>query len=275
MAKVRLYRAIPTRWRRSDRLRMLLGRRLPVLVVSSMGRAGSTMVYDALVEGMTRKHFGSLVGSLVPARNSFVGRTAWDLSTTTLIGGTVYKTHDHPDSVAPERPAKFVFTFCAASDSVVSVHLCSQRYGREWTESHLEHMGADGPFEDIFERDVLRLAEQVEKWSSATHLDVLAIRYEALWNHVDILSEFVGFPVSLPPFRGRRAANADPRIVHRARALYREVDSAIAALPDVFYPPLGRPSPPSEASQSAMCTPGRMSGRKATGKTLSRRSASR
>ena len=217
-----------------DKLRSLLSGQWPAFVVASMGRAGSMVVYKALVTGLSSRRFGLLGPNLV----HFVKGHAWDLSATDLIGGVVYKTHGFPDGLKPKWPIKIIFTFGSASDSAVSLYLCLERYGRKWIEDHLKHLRADGPFEDIFQRDVLRFEEQIKSWSSVTDLDVLAVRYETLWDHVDTLSDFVGFPVSLPPRRARLATTADPEIVRRAQALYGELDTQIAALPDVFRPPL-------------------------------------
>ena len=225
--------------------------RWPAFVVASMGRAGSTLVYDSLAAAASRKYLSPL-GSRLAGSYKLSGsykKCAWDLSATPLIDGVVHKTHDVPGNLRAKRPVKCVFTFCSASDSAISVYLRSQRRnGQRWIDAHFENLGADGPVEDLFRRDVLRLQRQIEAWSSAAHLDVLAMRYEAMWDHVDTLSAFVGFPVSLPPFRERRTRQADPQIVRLARALYGELDAVIAALPDVFRPPLQLAScrPPEE-----------------------------
>ena len=209
-------------------------KRLPAFVVASMGRAGSGLLRRALVNGVSRKRFGTLG----PKLRKFVTTQEMDLSAFKLAGGVIYKTHNFPYDFRPTRPTKIIFIFGSASDAAVSVYLCMERKGRQWIDRHFEHLQADGPFEEMFERDVLRFEEQIESWSSVSDLDVLAIRYETLWNNIDIISDYAGFPVLLPPKRERQAKAANPEIIRRAQALYGELDAQIVALPDVFRPPL-------------------------------------
>ncbi len=217
-----------------DATRRLISGSWPAYLVASPGRSGSTVVYDALAAGMARQR----LGRSGPTLDRFYSSRAWDLGAANLIGGIVYKTHDFPHRFRPRRPVKTVFVFGSAAESAVSVHLCLGRYGRPWVDQHLLHLGASGPFEELLDRDILRLEEQMAAWSAVEGLDVLAIRYEALWDHQNTLSDYVGFPVALPPQRKRGAVNADPEVIDRARALYHRLDDQIASLPDVFRPPL-------------------------------------
>lgn len=217
-----------------DATRRLMSGSWPAYLIASPGRSGSTVIYDALASGLARQR----LGWSGPTFDRFFSSRAWDLASATLIGGIVYKTHDFPYRFEPIGPVKTVFVFGSAAEAAVSVHLCLGKYGRPWVDQHLMHLGATGPFEEILNRDVLRLEEQVAAWSAVKGLDVLAIRYEALWDHQDTLSAFVGFPVELPRRHERDAVTADPNVLDRAGNLYQALDDRIARLPDVFHPPL-------------------------------------
>ena len=89
------------------------------------------------------------------------------------------------------------------------------------------------PAEELGERDVLRFEEQIDGWLGVDHVKVLGLRYEGLWDNVDALSNFVGFPVVLPEKELRRSRQEmDMMTAKRFAATYRQLDEKIAALPD-------------------------------------------
>lgn len=216
----------------------LAGARPPV-VVASMGRAGSTLVFDALVEGMALRRFGRAGQRLGLER--LVRSWAFDLTQTPLIGGVVYKTHDFPPPGLAQHNPKIVYVFGSASQAAVSVHSCVDRYGRAWVDQHFRHLRARGRFEDMWTQDVLRFEDQIDAWTQVADLDVLAVKFDALWDHERTMSDFLGVRVKLPPRRDRLAASADADVMARARSLYAALDARIAALPDVFRPPVITP----------------------------------
>jgi hypothetical protein len=213
----------------------MAGRRPPYLV-ASMGRSGSTIVFEALVNGLALQRFGFLKDHLRLTR--VVQSWAFDLPKAKLIGGVVYKTHDFPtQDLCIARP-KIVYVFGTASVAAVSVYSCLERYGRAWIDRHFDHLRADGPFEEMWSRDVLRFGDQLEAWINVQGLDVLSVRYESLWDHEMAISDFVGFPVKLPPRRQRFTTAKETDVMVRATDLYSSLDARIEALPDVFRPPL-------------------------------------
>lgn len=205
-------------------------------VVASMGRAGSTLVFEALVKGLAMQRFGPL-GNRYGVRR-IVQSWAFDLGKTNLIGGVVYKTHDFPSTTLAAADPKIVYVFGMASTAAVSVFSCLERYGPSWTDRHLAHLRANGPLEQIWTSDILRIEDQIEAWTNLQNMDVMAVRYESLWDHEKTISDFVEFSISLPARRERLTANAASDMVKRAADLYGPIDDRIAALPDVFYPPL-------------------------------------
>jgi hypothetical protein len=96
-------------------------------------------------------------------------------------------------------------------------------------------MHADGHYGELLHRDVLRLGEQIDAWGAVRNANVLGMRYEKLWDNLDVLSEFVGFQIKMPPQTRRSFSEMNPDIVALARKSYRDVDEREAALPDYFH----------------------------------------
>jgi len=202
------------------------------ILISSMGRTGSTVVFDAVRHGVGRARL-----SVRPALGTrLVSSDAWDLSAHVLLPGMIYKTHDFSTSL-PDRAAqggiRAVFCFGRPSAAALSVLSCPQRYGADWVRRHLEHLRADGTLDDLRHRDPLRFGEQVEGWFSETRFPVLRVKYESLWDHPDALSDFIGCPVQLPIRRDRTPKAFDPVLTADIHRTFAELDARIDALPDI------------------------------------------
>lgn len=205
----------------------------PPILVASMGRTGSTLIYASLVEGMVVKRFG--IRS--PRLGGLVRETAWRLCGASYRNGRVYKTHDFPEGLKPGERPLVVFLYGSASDAARSVLRCDTVYGCDWIKEHLEHLRAKGAFEDIPDRDVLRFGEQLDAWLSCEIVPVLALRYEDLWTSgaEQKLSRFVGFPVRLPVRRARESTGMElGETSGKLMATYAELDARVAALPAVL-----------------------------------------
>lgn len=215
-----------------ETLKTILPSSAPPLLVASMGRSGSTLVYDALVEGMVRARFGAFPYRL----NGLVKEEAWNLAGQTFYKGRVYKTHDLPSQFSSSDFPRVVFLFGLASDAARSVLHCEKTYGRAWIEEHFKHLSAIGELEDVPNRDVLRFADQLNAWLTFEGVPVLALRYEDLWNPEteNILSRFAGFPVSFPERKNRKSISVELGAVgQRLNNTYADLDRRIAALPSV------------------------------------------
>lgn len=168
---------------------------------------------------------------------SLVRNVAWQLDRTRLRNGQIYKTHDLPCRLRPADQLRAVFVFGSASDAVRSILHCDTTHGRQWVREHFEHLGATGRIEDITERDVLRLEEQLHQWTSVQSIPVLALKYEDLWasSAQDVLSRFVGFPVRLPAQKQRESSRLNSTALdERLAATYRTLDQKIAAMPSIL-----------------------------------------
>lgn len=215
-------------------IQRVLPLRHPAILIASMGRSGSTLIFEAVAEHLARDLFSSPAFALKRVVRGF----AWRLDEDPIIQGVVYKTHDLSRNLTPNVPLKAVFVFCAASDSVLSVRRCYEKFGAAWVDEHFEHLRADGDFEELLERDVLRIADQIDCWTQEDRFDVLALRYETLWQQEETLSDYLGFRVRLPPRRTRQSLDLDPGLVRTARKTYEHLDRRIASLPDAFRAPL-------------------------------------
>lgn len=204
--------------------------RLPPLIVASMGRSGSTVVWDSLRHAVACARFPQ---SLQKQGLRLVSDQAWDLDRKRYAPGVVYKTHGLAEELPADSGAKVVFLFGSATDAALSVLACRDRYGAAWIDLHFEHLRAQGTFDDLGRTDVLRFGDQLDGWIGKTGTDRLILHYDALWDHVDTLSDFVGVPVQLPARRARSGANAaDAATRARFAETYAALDARIAALPD-------------------------------------------
>ena len=157
-----------------------------------------------------------------------------DLKDARFRRGGVYKTHDFPHHLSVATPVRVVFLYGRPSDSVLSLIRCHDSKGAAWIQRHFAHMHADGDYSELLRRDVLRIGEQITAWRTAGNADILGLRYETLWENVEVLSDFVGFRVTLPPRIARSLSTVKPDIVALARATYETLDIAVSALPDHF-----------------------------------------
>ena len=212
---------------RAFRFARLAGEAPPILC-ASIGRVGSTLSWDALIRSRAR----AMLGAYHPTDWRRISAMRWNLKGARLKPGRVYKTHDFPGDLALDRAMRILFLFGRPSDVVLSVLRCRETEGETWITDHLRHMHASGGLDLIFDRDVLRLEEQIDAWLALRGADILCLKYEALWERREILSDFVGFDVALPPQAARSVGDLDPDLVTRVREAYARLDAKVAALPD-------------------------------------------
>jgi len=200
----------------------------PPILCASIGRVGSTLSWDALIRSRAR----AVLGAYHPTDWRRISAMRWDLKGARLRAGRVYKTHDFPGDLALGRPMRILFLFGRPSDVVLSVLRCRETEGEAWIADHLRHMHASGGLDLIFGRDILRIEEQIDAWLALRGTDIMCLKYDALWERREMLSDFVGFDVALPPRTSREVTDLDPAIVGRVREAYSRLDAKVAALPD-------------------------------------------
>lgn len=218
-------------------VRHSLPSRLPAVVVASMGRAGSTLVFEAIRHALARRRFGPMADGLSP----FTYDSLWSLSGAAVRPGIVYKTHDYPHSLQCDSDVKGVFLFGRPSDAVISVFQCQQRYGDAWVRAHFQHLQSDRTLESLLSEDGLGIEAQIDAWRTTGAMPVLGLRYETLWDHADDLSAFLDLDVRLPEKRARTAGTAGlpDGLVDRIRRKYAALDEWVEGLDDIFRVPHG------------------------------------
>jgi hypothetical protein len=204
---------------------------VPPILSPSVGRVGSTMLWQALVKGRAR----AILGEYTQSDWLRVSRMCWDLAGQQFKPGTVIKSHDFPYQLEAHGPLKIVFLFGRPSDVVLSVMRCQRTEGDAWIADHLRHLHADGTLEHALDRDVFRIEEQIDAWHAKTGFDILCLNYAGLWENLAALSAFVGYEVTLPEQRERGYDDLDPAVVARVRNNYAQQDEKVAALPHLSH----------------------------------------
>lgn len=206
--------ALPSRW--------------PPILCASMGRSGSTLVFNAVRRGQAKARFHS--DDRLPLQ--LVTSDAWRPSQVNFHQGVVYKTH----APAGEMPATFggkvVFVFGLPSEAALSVLRCREVLGESWIKTHFFHLASLGTISDLTEWDVLGYERQIVSWRESNAGPRIMIRYESLWEKQPELEAFLGFPVSLPPKRIRSSIDAmDPVINAKVQRTFAELDAWVDTLP--------------------------------------------
>ncbi len=222
-------------------VQQLLGRGLPPILVASMSRAGSTVLFRSLRSSWTRARFGPLARGLEP----FAFEVAWRLEEARFLPGVVYKTHDLPQFAPRDCRLKVLFTYRKATEVALSVANQRLRHGPGWFQRHEAHMRAGGGYEAFLRGDTLGLERQVDRWMAAEGLDVLGVHYDSLWTRRAELEAFVGFPVRLERRTESSYAAVPPEDAELIRATYAPLDRKIEALPKLFRRTAERAQPAS------------------------------
>lgn len=208
----------------------LLPSRWPPVVVASMGRSGSTLLFDAVRHGQAQERFHS--EGVTALR--LVTSEAWHPQATAFHPGVVYKTH----AIASEMPAAFrgraIFVFGRPSEAALSIIRCRDVYGQAWIDAHFAHLDASGNFDDVVKSDVMGFENQIQSWMDwEGHASLMMIRYEHLWENQPALEAFLGFPVNLPPKRSRRSGErVDPATCAAVLKTYGALDAWVDTLPN-------------------------------------------
>lgn len=173
--------------------------RTPILV-SSMGRSGSTLLFQAIMQSLAKERFPYLP---VKLGKLLCHGTMW-FPGYKLFKGLVHKTHV-PASYFPDQTnAKVIYIFCTPSDSVLSVINTKSKRGIKWIYEHFHNLRVKGNYEDLAYIDVLRIEDHINGWLSKKSANILIIRYEKLWEYKSSIEEFLNLKITLPEFKLRR-----------------------------------------------------------------------
>lgn len=177
----------------------------PKIVIASTGRAGSTMLFDAVADSLIKHRFhlsrhGRIWGLIKRLSVNYVDR----IDTLPKEACLICKTHD-TYSNPPRSNSRFVFVYGDPLESAMSVEKVVESEGREWFGLHQYHLKASGAYEQLYSQDVLNYEGQLISWlSEIKNENVFCVDYDDLWDEREELSRFIGFDIDLPERRQRK-----------------------------------------------------------------------
>lgn len=206
----------------------ILPSRRPPVIVASIGRSGSTLLTRSIREATVKTRFGSFA----PLFEKCSKGNGFDLKSTFLENGLVYKTHALPGELSSAKNPKVIFVFGNAADAILSVAQKGEELGGWWVTKHLDNLRASGPFEKVLEEDVLRIEEQIREWGDRDDIERLMIKYDSIWECHGIIEEFLRLKISLPERRERsKKEDLSSVDVEAVRNAYSRLDEWIDSLP--------------------------------------------
>lgn len=178
------------------------------VVVASCGRSGSTMLTRALADS-TLREWVQVLGRPVSDRiaNKIIIEYAWNLEERYLRSGFIYKTHDYPPETLSDH-VKYIYVYSDPIEVISSVLNKAEREGEEWLAKHARHLnGKSTSRKDIIFEDSINIVENISRWCNKEGNNVLAVKYNNLWERQDQLSDFIGFDFGLPERKERRSSD--------------------------------------------------------------------
>jgi|AntRauTorckE6833_2_1112554.scaffolds.fasta_scaffold07898_3 hypothetical protein len=201
------------------------------IIVNSYGRSGSTLLSRAIA----RKGVKPQVRILNKIASGSISKYAWDLNSVNIKNGYIYKTHDYPPKVVSNNQARMLYTFAKPEDVIISLLRLYDQRGKTWMKKHYDHMKI--PFKDfkeIVNKDQLQLEAHLNSWLNQDQLPVAFIRYEAMWEHQKKISDYLGFDVSLPKYKERKATYYEDDRVKKVNETYDRLNRKVNKLDDFF-----------------------------------------
>jgi hypothetical protein len=172
----------------------------------------------------------------------WITESAWNMETRSYRRGIVYKTHDYPPSVPLPDFTRVIYTFADPTEVIFSLMKQDRKLGRSWIDEHYLHLRVpSGDFDRITEEDTLELGAHFRSWHQPQAFPLLCIKYRALWSSEEILSDFLGRKVKLPPYRERQTdlSQLSPEDVEKVRHTYAGLIEEMEIAPDCqLYPAL-------------------------------------
>lgn len=198
------------------------------LVVTSFGRSGSTVLFNALIQSAARG-----TGKQRLAAQAIIRGTAWDLHRR-LARGRCYKTHDYPTDRLLPPSAKVLYVFGDPIDATLSVLHFAEIGKLEWLDEHATHLRAHSfDHTKLVIEDTLEIERHLRVWLEYKQCDVAMIRYETMWENVDWISEFVGYRVILPEKRDRNPKSAGTKKRRCLEETFVSMKELTRSLPDI------------------------------------------
>ena len=151
------------------------------------------------------------------------------------------KTHLFPDAQCSIEGKKIdssyrvVFLFGDPVLSVISTYrTCNQ--SEQWMLAHAKHCDCNKEISeiDIINRDDFHYERMFDEWTTTDKFEVLCLRYETLYENIDILETFVGRKLNLPPWKKRQTTYNDvsPEVLNKIKETYAALINKVNKFPD-------------------------------------------
>ena len=140
--------------------------------------------------------------------------------------GDLIKVHGPaPKDLPPEYRAIFMY------GDVVRAVISTKK--KRWTREHFRNCGCRKWFPKIYERDDLNYELMFDTWTRDNGYPVLALRYETMHEHIDVISDFVGERVRLLPWIARTTSYEEvaAEVLRTIRTTYESLIAKVAAMP--------------------------------------------
>lgn len=204
------------------------------ILVNSYGRSGSTMLTKSIISSLAKNKAGFLDQVLIRT----IKLPAWQLDSTVLRNGFIYKTHDYPPQNRIDINCYAIYIFSDPVNVVLSLlRIFEESENDEWMRLHFNHLKAEyqEDFYSIIDYDTLNFERHFDSWLAEKRFPVAFIRYENLWENQDNLGDFLDIPLQLPPYKERKAKkNPDIHIIKRLEKTYANLRTKVFNCKDFF-----------------------------------------
>lgn len=240
------------------KIRQKLGLTKPMentIVVASLGRCGSTLMVNSLAKAYKRQehrrdiirlddHINEYHTSDKTIDRGFDSKES-EKKKGQFLKGYVYKTHDYPPPYLPKN-VKVIFIFANPIDIVLSAKTLDKIPVKGLNNDNFTHLDLHirnlrGNFEEknlLFQKDVLKLSDNFNAWHKKHSFPLMTLRYETMWNYIDLVRWFTGFKnFNLPPHKKRRdlTLDYDQEILSKIKKVYKNLTEQIESSSDVAF----------------------------------------
>ena len=201
----------------------------PPIIVASMGRCGSTILFDVIRDSLAKEIFPFLP---LPIARIFCQGSLW-LPGKKIFKGFVHKTHSRGKNFPLNSNPKIIYIFCIPSDSVLSAISQKSRKGKGWLLDHCNNFEVNGNYEDLAFHDVLRIEDNIKEWRNKKNTKILFIRYEKIWQYRHKIEEFINLKIKLPKYKSRRSLSKEAKLLKETcKKNYSYLDKIVKAYSD-------------------------------------------
>ena len=187
------------------------------IIVASLPRSGSTLVWRAIT-GLNK---------IKPSEIQKISN--------------VIKLHKFSNKYSNQN-YKTIFLFGDAINSVISTHLNGKdRYTIEQYLSYNNHFRNCGynwdlkTKKDIFKEDFLNYEKIFDDWTTNNLYSTICVRYEKLYENIDVINNFLGFNLHLPNPRQRKTNHhlISEEQLRSTKITYSNLIDKIDSFPDI------------------------------------------